>query len=1675
MNIKSLLAIITMSAFITSGFGATPSKPDFAYPKTVSKNAEAQLKSALKKNNGPEIVRSLLDYGLAQTAINPDKLDATMKFYTSTAAKVKDPATKAMIQLARADAESNDSLAADAITRYDTALKATPTELWKSVVNADVRFFPTLYDFAVAGIAADNDSIRAAAMAYDADRPYPLVYLELLQADNFDEYKAICNKFAGKPAEIYPLFEMARSAGSLDERKEAYAMLKSRQNADPAVAKAIKYLTRPSLTVQANNIVGRGKPLTVKVRAVCLNSASLRVTMDKPTPKTIRTIDLKFDGSGVFEADTTLEISFENYGRYSVTPLFSASQGKNSNSDRLNITVTDFLISKPLFGSKKEFPAMALDVINGALQPDVSIRVNDHRISASRGADIYTPEIYYYNGYTPGNDVSYNASILTDRAIYHPGDTLRFAATLMSTKGRARKLDSGHKVTVMLRNANYERIDSVNAVSDDFGRISGSFLLPTDGLTGRFTVLIEEGGSASVMVTDYKAPTFDVELKAVRIDSTTVELKGNATGYNGFPIADAKVALTVNKLPDWIWLRDFRNFRGSEVIATDTVTTDAAGNFTARISVPAGTNINATATASSPTGESHDAHCFIPFYRYHIEGAIGPFTEAGKVPHFSAIDSEGNRADVDLKLSLLSQSDSVRITPDEGWINVPSGKYTVSVEADNAAPCIFETEVYRPTDAMPPSTSALFVPVTKAVPGTRLLAGTSFADSHILLTTCSADSIIEQRWLTPSQGNFFIDITLPDGVDDAIMTLHTLRDYRFESCDIRISRPDAVRDLKVEISSMRDKVTPGDRETWTLRVTDNLGRPVEAALMLDVYSKALDALAPFNWGFRLPYVYSPRLSFNDGSSYRTYASINGSVAPVNNPAGTTCGFNLYGRRWPYVVEEIFSCVKQTSRSLMMKSAAMNDYGSADMMLAEPEAAIAEDSDIEESVADGAVAGGGATQAEAAANDTYRMPETAVALWQPVLTTAPDGSLQIEFTAPDANTTWAVKALAYDRRLLNGIASAEIIASKPVMIQPQLPRFLRSGDSIELRAMVMNNTDSAASAQSFIEIINPADNSLIGRHEFTDSIAPHSSSIIAVKLDAPADAAMIEVRARATAGNFTDGERSLIPVLPARVDVRTGRPLFISADSTEVTVDVERGGVMTFTANAAWECVTALPGLRASESRSALSAVASLFSAATARGLLRSHPEIGKALHRWQHEDSVLISRLMRNDDLKIALLESTPFVSAAASETEQRARLTLLFDNRETDKAIADAEAMLANLVRKDGGIAWTANSDESSQWITMRAMLTLGRLKRLGYLPQSKGLDRIITGAIEYLDREVAKDFARNKRATYPDYVMVRGLFADIRQSAPARRAQAATVQHLVSHWRDMSLESIARAAIILNDNGYSSTARRLIESLRQHEAWMQMPLSPMLLNAFVAVEPGCAEIDMIRAEYIARKQSMDWGSGPEVSELVASILNSGTTWLIPAANELTVKVNGSEVNSAAESVTGEFRLDLPEGGRVEIAKGRFPAWGGVFSASTDSICRVEPFESDHVKLTRSISGTPAVGEKITLILTIEASRDMDYVVVTQPRCAALEPVDQLPSTLWLGYRNAYREPCPTVTNWFFNRLAKGKTIITETFYVTAAGTFSLAPAELQSQYAPEFQAHTAGAEFTTAPARNY
>lgn len=95
-----LVSFVAMTNF--TGFGAAPSKPDFAYPETVSKTAEKELAAAMKKNDGPATVRALINWSLAQYHIDSDRLDDIAQRMSRVQTDVKSPVTKAMIQLARA-------------------------------------------------------------------------------------------------------------------------------------------------------------------------------------------------------------------------------------------------------------------------------------------------------------------------------------------------------------------------------------------------------------------------------------------------------------------------------------------------------------------------------------------------------------------------------------------------------------------------------------------------------------------------------------------------------------------------------------------------------------------------------------------------------------------------------------------------------------------------------------------------------------------------------------------------------------------------------------------------------------------------------------------------------------------------------------------------------------------------------------------------------------------------------------------------------------------------------------------------------------------------------------------------------------------------------------------------------------------------------------------------------------------------------------------------------------------------------------------------------------------------------------------------------------------------------------------------------------------------------------
>ena len=99
---------------------------------------------------------------------------------------------------------------------------------------------------------------------------------------------------------------------------------------------------------------------------------------------------------------------------------------------------------------------------------------------------------------------------------------------------------------------------------------------------------------------------------------------------------------------------------------------------------------------------------------------------------------------------------------------------------------------------------------------------------------------------------------------------------------------------------------------------------------------------------------------------------------------------------------------------------------------------------------------------------------------------------------------------------------------------------------------------------------------------------------------------------------------------------------------------------------------------------------------------------------------------------------------------------------------------------------------------------------------------------------------------------------------------------------------------------------------------------------------------------------------------------------------------------------------------------------------------------------------GQRKVGDRIKVRITIETTRDLDFVQVIDHRAACMEPVRQLS-----GYQQgAYVSPKDAATHYFYYGLAKGKHIIETEYYIDRAGHYETGTCTVGCAYAPEYRA---------------
>ncbi len=91
-------------------------------------------------------------------------------------------------------------------------------------------------------------------------------------------------------------------------------------------------------------------------------------------------------------------------------------------------------------------------------------------------------------------------------------------------------------------------------------------------------------------------------------------------------------------------------------------------------------------------------------------------------------------------------------------------------------------------------------------------------------------------------------------------------------------------------------------------------------------------------------------------------------------------------------------------------------------------------------------------------DITRQQFRNTALWIGQLPSDEQGRASFELDVPDNLTRWRVLVRAITRDTRVGDGTALLVVTKPLIVRPALPRFLRRGDEFQLRAVVQNRTD-----------------------------------------------------------------------------------------------------------------------------------------------------------------------------------------------------------------------------------------------------------------------------------------------------------------------------------------------------------------------------------------------------------------------------------------------------------------------------------------------------------------------------------------------------------------------------------------------------------------------------------------
>ena len=1364
------------------------------------------------------------------------------------------------------------------------------------------------------------------------------------------------------------------------------------------------------------------------------------------------------------------------------------------------------------------------------------------RVFPYTAKDTSCPEYFAYGSYYY-QEHSYNQQrvvLFTDRSIYRPGQTVHATAIVWKEVSATELAAIADKtIKIELRDANYKVVAEQQVVTDRYGKCSTTFTLPTGKLNGRFTVRTSNA-STTIRVEEYKRPAFQVEFDEYKESyqaGDTVRAKAKAMSYAGVPIQDAKVHYTVKRRIAFWWMTYSRYWQGgyfgdglSEITLSEgEATTAADGSFSVDMPLTMPDDMGrhtmfyhfvVEADVTDTAGETHNATMLLPLGNKptSLTCDLPEQVRSDKLPlvTFNRRNAAGKEITGKMKFRI-----------DNGkWLqtsaNVPtplpalkSGKHTVlavcQTDTVNYDFVVFSLDDKRPAT----ETHDWFYVSHEAFPAdgspVTLQVGSSDPDLYIVYSFFSGNKMIEKGAIKKNAALLNRQLTYREEYGNGLLvTFAWVKDGQCYKHQQVIRRPMPEKQLKMQWETFRDRLTPGQQEEWRLSINKPDGAPADASLLAVLYDKSLDAIYPHKWSFA-PKTYLPQPSTS--WQWRKWESIGKfggkavKMLEVPDLSYSTIDPDVF----PYI--RAYGIRLRGTRTMLMSK-------SADMLESAPMAAQSNDV-LYEVVANDAkggevlkakeeivVAGYGVKRqdADAAEEQQVQVRENLneTAFCYPALKTNSDGNVTLSFTLPESLTTWRFMGIANTTDMMYGYIDGEAIAQKDVMIQPNMPRFIREGDKAQISARLFNTTDHSVSGTSLLQMIDPATDKVVYQQSAPFTIdASVSAAVTFVVSDLPSNTSLLICKVTAKGDGFIDGEQHYLPILSNKEYVTKTVPVTQHEAGTK-TIDLaklfpqgtdQQKLTIEYTNNPAWLMVQALPTLGQPYEHSAIDQAASYYSNLLAKHLLDQNPQAKRVFKQWKQEEgseTSLHSNLFKDEDLKDLVLQETPWVAAADKESEQRQRLADFFDENGIANRLQTAVEKLTALQNADGSFSWYPGM-EGSTYITVAIEEMLARLQCLS--PLTSHLSPLYDKAFTYIGKDMTEMVAKMKkeekkghRQTFPSFTALRWLYLCAIDGRTLKTDVKAANEYLIKLLKkDIKSQTIyekAMTAVVLAKHGEKTKAAEYVKSLKEYTVYTEemgryydtrranyswydykIPTEVAAIEAIQLVAPQDKQtVDEMRRWLLQEKRTQTWNTPINSVNAIYAFLNGNSSTLTTSQPATALVVDGSPIDtSKASAGLGCVKSAQPYHGEhtftaTKTSEGT--SWGAVYAQFLQKTADIEASQSGITVKREVIAAKPqstlTVGQRIRVRITIETTRDLDFVQVVDRRAACMEPVKQLS-----GYHHgAYCSPKDNATHYFYRGLGKGKHVIETEYYIDRAGTYETGTCTVGCAYAPAFRA---------------